>query len=403
MSDPAAWLGENELLLHIGVHKTGTTAVQGALIAAREEMERQGVRLPGTSQSYYLAAMAAIGKRRGWENGGAVPSQARWNRLVDAVNETPGRLVLSTEAFCEANLPTATSIVEQLGGERVKVLITLRPLWSLIPSSWQQYVKGGMSTPYDVWLTDVMQGPRAKGLITPSFWKRNDHGRVVDRWVKVVGPERVAVVVVDNRESGWLFRTFESIIGLESGTLQPDESVPSNRSLSGAEVELIRTLNSEIENGVDYRLYNQLVRQGGFQKLVEGRRPGPGEGALVTPAWAAEPATKWARDSIKKIKRSGVLVIGDLESLAPDLSAVTSGPAASGEFPAEVPVEAAALLVRGTLEAAVAMAEASEERFAGMKAKAIAVRQSDKARSSGRLGRRVVRRVKRVARRLVPR
>lgn len=46
-------------LLHIGPHKTGTTAVQGALFAAKERLPEYGVAFPAHSRHPVEAALAA--------------------------------------------------------------------------------------------------------------------------------------------------------------------------------------------------------------------------------------------------------------------------------------------------------------------------------------------------------
>jgi hypothetical protein len=58
-------------LLHIGPHKTGTTAVQGALFAAKEEMARHGVDFPAHSRHPIEAVLAACWTR--WRPPGSAP------------------------------------------------------------------------------------------------------------------------------------------------------------------------------------------------------------------------------------------------------------------------------------------------------------------------------------------
>lgn len=208
------WLNDGEILLHIGVHKTGTTALQGAFANSRKALRSQGVAYPGDKVSHYFASLAVVGQRRGWKTGGQHLPMQSWTDLVDEVRRTTGKIALSSEAFCEANDEVAERIVADLGGARVKVAITLRPLEQLIPSTWQQYIKAGTSVPYDTWLADTMQGPGTAKPITPSFWKRNDHAALVERWCRIVGPERVAVVIVDSSDRNGVYRSFESLIGV---------------------------------------------------------------------------------------------------------------------------------------------------------------------------------------------
>ncbi|MET8242962.1 hypothetical protein ABZV31_00100 [Streptomyces sp. NPDC005202] len=76
-------------LLHIGPHKTGTTAVQGALFAARDAMRAHGVEFPAHSRHPMEAALAACARpammgdtvptdrRRGCSTGCGPPGRAR--------------------------------------------------------------------------------------------------------------------------------------------------------------------------------------------------------------------------------------------------------------------------------------------------------------------------------------
>lgn len=56
---PLAALPAGTRLLHIGPHKTGTTAIQGALFAAKDMLPEHGVEFPATSRHPMEAALAA--------------------------------------------------------------------------------------------------------------------------------------------------------------------------------------------------------------------------------------------------------------------------------------------------------------------------------------------------------
>ncbi|MGW2698915.1 hypothetical protein [Streptomyces sp. NPDC001340] len=121
--------------------------------------------------------------------------------------------MISSEFFADAaDDGTITRIVEQLGGDRVHVPVTLRPLARIMPSQWQQYVQNGLRMGYEDWLEHMLRKPPYEKP-NPSFWQRHRHDRLVERWARIAGPERVTVVVVDDRDRGGLMRTFETLLG----------------------------------------------------------------------------------------------------------------------------------------------------------------------------------------------
>src|SRR5919198_3636377 len=128
LTTPHAPLPRGTRLLHIGPHKTGTTAIQGALFAAKEQIAEHGVDFPAHSRHPMEAVLAACA--RPGMMGETVPTEKHWKRLVDLVNATGDRTsVVSSEFFADApDDETIARIVKQLGGERVHVLVTLRPL-----------------------------------------------------------------------------------------------------------------------------------------------------------------------------------------------------------------------------------------------------------------------------------
>ena len=67
-------LPEDAILVHIGPHKTGTTAMQYAFFTAREELLQHGVLYPGSKKSHHDPATALIQLKQGWR---ATPSSHR--------------------------------------------------------------------------------------------------------------------------------------------------------------------------------------------------------------------------------------------------------------------------------------------------------------------------------------
>jgi hypothetical protein len=342
-SDVAA-IPDDGVLLHIGPFKTGTTAIQEALASSRPELADHGVTWPGT-QLHTRAAMSAIRHTFGWsDRGGATAPRRDWRELLTEVRAAPGRVVVSSEYFCLAKPRRIERIWEQLGQGRVHVLVTLRPLGLLLPSTWQQYVKSGKSIHYEDWLRAVLADPPDR-TVTPWFWVRNDHLALVRRWVEVVGTDRLTVLVLDDADRGMLYDVFERLLALPLGTLNRVPNGRANRSLSAVECELLRTVNEEVErHDVPWGSYVEVVRNGAVRRLVDSRDPAPGEARITTPDWALARAAQLGVETAAGLAGTGVRIIGDVDRLGTRTAPVAPQPPET-----VVPVTVAADLLLGAL------------------------------------------------------
>ncbi|MFK0105647.1 hypothetical protein [Streptomyces sp. NPDC091217] len=348
---PIAALPAGTRLLHIGPHKTGTTAIQGALFAAKDKLPEHGVEFPAATRHPMEAALAACARPA--MIGDAVPTEKHWTRLIEQVEATGTRTsVISSEFFADApDDETIARIVRQLGGDRVHILVTLRPIAKIMPSQWQQYVQNGLRMGYENWLEHMLRkAPYEKP--NPSFWRRHRHDRLVERWVRAVGADRITVVVVDDSDRDGLMRTFEELLGLPENLLQavPDTA---NRSLTLAETEMLRKLNVEFRgNGLPDELYSKLVRNGAVMHMKNACSPTGKDVKISTPAWAVEAAGRIGAEIVERIDTMGVRVIGDPALLCalPAIPAQPGPPAAEARIAPEVAAQA----LYGALAAAAA-------------------------------------------------
>jgi hypothetical protein len=340
--DERLLLPETGVLLHIGPHKTGTTAIQGALRLARAEMAKLDVIYAGKGRQHQMAALALTGGRG--MRGDRPADRSDWDQLVSEVRANASkRVIVSSEYFDEVTDEVAEDVVDSFGPDRVHVVVTLRPIAKIMPSAWQQYVRNGVRWPYRKWLNGMLNKP-PYDKPTPSFWRRHHHDVLVERWVKLVGPEQVVVVVLDESEPDSLMRTFERLVGLPTGMLVPEEGW-ENRSLTAAETELVRSVNVEYHaRQWAPSIYNNVIRLG-LTKQMQRRRPEPDEAGIVTPAWAIERANEIAAAAAERIQATGAHIVGDLASL----SAVRPKDDASQEAP--LPTEAATEALVGAIVA----------------------------------------------------
>jgi hypothetical protein len=327
LSRPAQAFVTGSRVLHIGAPKTGTTAIQAAQMHLRDEevgaTHGRRVSVPGTPLEQARAALAVMGRSTGWAKDSRTVPSKYWDLLVRRVRASDGTVFVSSEFLCEADRPTIRRIVDELADGDVQVVLTLRPLARILPSAWQQYLKGGHELPYERWLRSVLAVP-AKTVVTPSFWPRHDQGAVVERWAAEVGADRLTVIVLDPDDRGLLLRSFDELLGLPAGTLGQVHTGPQNRSMTAAEAELFRQINVSLRrHRLPYDDYAHLIRYGAIMRTVEQVKPGTDSAALATPGWALERAAELGRDyadRIRALSSAGLTVVGDLDRLsdAPD-------------------------------------------------------------------------------------
>jgi hypothetical protein len=326
------------VLLHIGVHKTGSTALQAALAAARPELRELGVLYPGASDAHHNAAWAVTGRAFGFGEEAQQPQPRQWRSLSRRVRRHKGRAIVSSEFFGRMHPDNIRTVVAGLGGDRVHVLLAVRPLAELLPSSWQQYLKTGLTADYEEWLRDVLQTERP--TITPGFWSRADFAKIIRRWTTVVPPERITAVVLDPDDRDLMDRTVADLMGFPTELIRRHrQGAPSNRSLTAAEAELLRQVNVLVRDTLGWQAYAANIRHGAVKTMVETRRPPADEAGIATPEWAVTEALRRQRRDLRTLKRSQVDLRGRRRRLK-----LRPAPGRAAEQPiTTVPLDAAAL------------------------------------------------------------
>jgi len=335
-------------LVHVGAHKTGTTAVQGAFSSAAGRLAEHGVSYfgPVPGRTYLKGALAVTGSKP--QQGLPVPDMRHWTDLAaDLAAQGDRRVLVSSAFFGDGDAAAAARVVADLAPSPVHPVVTLRPLTKVLPSQWQQYVQNGLRLSYEDWLDVTFNRPPGQGP-TPNFWRRHQHDELLARWAEAAGPDHVIAIVVDDSDRLMLLRTFEELLGLPAGFLELDDSA-ENRSLTLGEAELIRLVNVEIDRrGWPEKIYSMFMKGGALKQLKTGYRPGPGEPRVSTPAWALKRAAEIDSEMAGRISDLGVRVVGSISSLAgsPDAEAPAGD---APEAAPTVPVAAAAQAIVGAI------------------------------------------------------
>ncbi len=303
-----------KLVAHVGFHKTGTTALQASFSEHREKLKALGVTYPNFGQkAHHRSAWALTERSWGWKNrGGSTFPMAEWQKVVKSVKRNKGTTLISSEFFCELDEAKILKFKEDIKVDEITIVFTLRPLLKLLSSSYQQYLKYGLTPIYEEWLHSVLDTPGVSKQ-TPTFWKRHEHGRVISQWAKVFGPENVVVVVADETQPTAIFDAFNSILGIPANTLTQIEETGSNRSLTYEEICLLLEVNQKFPKKRDWSEYEIYIREGAIKHLTDKVKVSKDAEKLLTPQWAVDKVREIGAESVRQIKASGVTIVGNLD------------------------------------------------------------------------------------------
>lgn len=302
---------EGSVLLHIGPYKTGSTAIQSAMFAAKEQLSEHGVAYPGRWRRPMRPGWAVLGfTPRGRD---PVPIEM-WEDFARQVRErAETRCCVSTEDFGSASPKHAVRITEDLGGDVVHVVAVARRLDRLLPSQWQELVKAQAAYTFEEWLQIVL-GEDEEHREWRRFWASHDATRMFERWQPAVGRERFHLIVTDDTDRTLIPRSFETLLGLPPGMLDLPPS--ANASLTWNASELLRRLNQVFdERGWSDRLYHRLVQRGAVLRMTESPRAANERPIPGLPAWAAQRATEISERRVQEIRDRDIRVIGGADAL----------------------------------------------------------------------------------------
>ncbi len=309
-------MSEKRLIIHPGFHKSGTTALQESFALNRPLLRENGIFYPPIgSKAHHRVAWALTQRPWGWsKRGGEKTPEKYWDRMSSRINGAKEEtVILSSEFFSEIDGERIRKIRSEIKGRDIQILFTLRPLAKLLPSSYQQYLKYGITVEYEDWLHAILDKP-GESKVSPTFWKRHSHGKVVARWVDIFGKSNVTLLIVNEAQPTFLFDEINKFLNLPTGSLSAAPS-GSNRSLTMEEISLLLELNRQFPKERVWDEYEVFVRAGYIRHLTDHVPPAADKARLLTPQWAVDKANELGKVIQKELLGTGVKIIGDVDSL----------------------------------------------------------------------------------------
>jgi hypothetical protein len=224
------------LILHVGPHKTGSTALQHALLNTRDALAEQGFDYPLTGIQQF-AHHQLYGVFAGEARAVAELPVAKLLTDLDHGRD----VILSSENFIYLGERRLAELRDHLAGFRVEVVIFIRSPVELWPSHWQELVKHGRAETLIEYMAAYLGW---NSVIDASIMNPVVQG---NRFSRVFGREALRMFsydnIVDNDED--IYDMFwRSVLRIEAPPPARERRV-LNPSLEPVMTEMLRCLNEQ--------------------------------------------------------------------------------------------------------------------------------------------------------------
>jgi hypothetical protein len=292
------------VVLHIGAMKSGTSYLQGLVMANRGLLTGQGVMVPGKKWRDQVLAVSEVLERKRF----TARREGAWQGLVDTLAEWDGTGLVSMEFLGSAAQAKVERVVSSFPAGSVEVVVTARDLGRSVPAMWQEALKNGRTWTFEEYVAAVA-AEKGPGKL---FWREQGIAAMCRRWSEAVGVDRVTVITVPPpggpRDELW--RRFASVLGVDEAAAELPDS--GNESLGAASAEVMRRLN-ELVDDLDYAAYSPVVKNVLAKRTLGPRGPVEQAVGFEVPDWLRARSGRMT----DRLKELGVPVVGDLAELEP--------------------------------------------------------------------------------------
>ena len=301
---------DRRVVLHIGTMKTGTSFIQSVLGSNKADLAEAGVVFPGGFGVQARAVRDMLKLPRQPRR-----NRRRWGQLAEQVHAGDATAIFSMEFLSFAGEEQVPRLVEPFAGLDVRVVLTVRDQFRVLPAQWQTYTRNFGTDGWEDYLRHVQPSRMGSGRNTrafKTFHRAQDIETILSRWSSVPGVSSVEVVTVPPsgapREELW--HRFCAAAGIPAPDVSLDE-VRDNESLGYASCDYLRRANVHLQD-VAPRRYRKGMRPLASRVLVPLR-------AEETRPQLDQKAATYARTRNAEIRdlltRGGHRLHGSLEDL----------------------------------------------------------------------------------------
>jgi len=250
---------QSTIYIHIGTHKTGTSAIQDFLALNKKVLKRKGFLFPQQSRRNYFASQEDCHR--------VTPvNHKHYRKLAHLCSAKQQNVLISSETF--SLLENVCDIRSLLGDLNVKVICYLRRQENVLQSMYNQSVKEG------AYYQDI------------STYQRDDldYFSLLEKWASVFGKDNVIVRVYEKEQfyNHSLIEDFLDIVGLPLTDEFRMLKHNSNPRLSPAVLEYMRYINCLLNDKVIAKKFKKGMVRFSSERYKESTLPIFGEHSLLS-------------------------------------------------------------------------------------------------------------------------
>lgn len=221
---------KKKIILHIGPHKTGSTALQNTLYRHSSELRSKGLAYDS----------GIIAEHTGHHRIASSLRRGNLNLFKDALDEEDLPIqVFSSEVFCTLQPAQIASMASVLNDKDITLVFYKRAYSSLIPSIWQETIKHGETHSGWEFLDAVTRQPAEVVALNAKCFAADD---TLHHWMTVFPNARLIVKDYEavSEHRGLVSDFFASVLQQRAPFFK---SLGVNQSFKPAQVELMRQVN----------------------------------------------------------------------------------------------------------------------------------------------------------------
>lgn len=234
------WSKMTKILLHIGTHKTGSTAIQSFCYKNSMALIQQGILYPESYTKWggHHQIPWHLGVTHPYKDEDITFDQIMLYLKQQIAIYQPRQVILSSEDFEFLPLPALKRLKETLDDYPIEILIYLRRQDNYLISEYKQHVRMEV-TQFSGTLFDF--------VLKYDFEPRFNYKYITDKWSEVFGKNSLIVRPFEKQQlkDGDVVEDFISTINIErTENIQSVESSESNIGLSNMATLLLSKLNA---------------------------------------------------------------------------------------------------------------------------------------------------------------